>query len=113
MTDVRGFVRIDRGMLDNYLAAQLRDDRLGLAKRAQQKVSPIQIKIQVAGSGNFCSYDSLGAAQLIGEPCSDVSGVLFLTTRGFQSFGEFERNREGKIAKLGARRHLDWYFREI
>jgi hypothetical protein len=103
VADVRGFVRVDCGVLDDRLggigtggSGLLR----GLHERASEKICAVEEKIQISGASHFDSGDAWNGLQRIRNfLCQRARRLL-------QALGQFEADRRGGFAHCQLRRPL-------
>ena len=105
VADVRGFVRIDCGVLDDRLGsigAGGRGFLLGLHERACEKFCAVEEKIQITGASHFDSGDAWNRLQRIRNFLCERARRLL------QALGEFEADRRGGFAHGQLRRASRW-----
>ncbi len=104
VSNVRGFVRIDAGVLDDGLGG-VRDGRGGFVSGffacGAKKVGAVEKEIQVASAGHFDARDSLDRLQRVGDLLRQRAGRLP------HLLGEFEAQRGGCFAHGELRRALE------
>ena len=95
VADMRRFVRVDGGVLDDRLGCVGTGGRgflLGLHKRASKKFCAVEEKIQISGASYFDSGDARNWLQRIRNfLCQRARRLL-------QALGEFEADRRGGFA---------------
>src|SRR5262245_10138009 len=106
VADVRGLVRIDRGVLDDELAGLglralgLRTDYMG------ENLGAVEEDVQIARACDLDSRDAGHRGQTFGEFGREFARILLLAGRGLDALGQIERDRESQIAEFGSGRDL-------
>ena len=103
VADMRGFIRIDVGVLDDALWRIGRESlppRIDFFQRAGQKRGARKIKIHVSAAGDFHSLHTLDGWKLHGNFLRD------LARSALQALGQLKTDGRGGLAHLDAGRFL-------
>ena len=103
VTDVRGFVWVDAGVLDHLLRSDRASSlhrRLRWTSKQAEQLRAIEEDIEITGAGDLDARDFVDVFQLRLEFFGDCAWRQFLAGGLFDEFREFERDREGEVAKL-------------